>query len=74
MTPRHLEKILGRGRESRVLPERILLIDHREPLCAAWSETFASYDNVEVIAGDFFSRDADAMVSPANSSGIMDGA
>jgi O-acetyl-ADP-ribose deacetylase (regulator of RNase III) len=26
-----------------------------------------------VIAGDFFSRDADAMVSPANSFGIMDG-
>jgi O-acetyl-ADP-ribose deacetylase (regulator of RNase III) len=56
-----------------MLAERILLIDRSAPLCAAWSETFAAYEHVEVVAGDFFSRDADAMVSPANSFGIMDG-
>jgi O-acetyl-ADP-ribose deacetylase (regulator of RNase III) len=56
-----------------MLPERTVLIDRREPLCTAWSQTFAAHQNVEVITGDFFSRDADAMVSPANSFGIMDG-
>jgi O-acetyl-ADP-ribose deacetylase (regulator of RNase III) len=56
-----------------MLPERILLIDRKEPLCTAWAESFSMYENVEVVQGDFFSRDADAMVSPANSFGIMDG-
>lgn len=54
-------------------PERILLVDQSQSLCNAWSQAFASFDHVEVVHGDFFSRDADAMVSPANSFGIMDG-
>lgn len=54
-------------------PERILLVDRWAPLCSAWSESFATHDEVEVVEGDFFARDADAMVSPANSFGIMDG-
>src|SRR5262245_65740841 len=52
---------------------RILLIDRWAPLARAWSEAFASVDFVEVVEGDFFARDADAMVSPANSFGIVDG-
>jgi O-acetyl-ADP-ribose deacetylase (regulator of RNase III) len=39
----------------------------------AWTETFADLDGVEVHDGDLFAIDADAMVSPANSFGIMDG-
>lgn len=52
---------------------RILLADRRPALTAAWSQAFAPFDNVEVHEGDFFAWDADAMVSPANSFGIMDG-
>lgn len=55
------------------LPERILLVDLRVPLVRAWSEVFSSFDWVEPTQGDFFDQDADAMLSPANSFGIMDG-
>lgn len=56
-----------------MLPERIVLTDKLQPLTRAWGEVFAEHDSIEVIEGDFFERDADAMVSPANSFGIMDG-
>lgn len=49
------------------------LVDRWEPLTRAWSEVFAEHDAVSVTEGDFFEHDADAMVSPANSFGIMDG-
>ncbi len=39
----------------------------------AWREAFADFENVEAIQGDYFSIHADAMVSPANSFGFMDG-
>jgi O-acetyl-ADP-ribose deacetylase (regulator of RNase III) len=52
---------------------RILLVDRNAPLAAAWRETFRDHPEVEVTCGDFFSLEADAMVSPANSFGIMDG-
>lgn len=55
------------------LPERIFLVDRRPLLVRAWSEVFASFDWIEPIEGDFFEREADAMLSPANSFGIMDG-
>ena len=55
------------------LPEAILLVDQHAPLCKAWAEAFAAFSEVEVVHGDFFGRAADAMVSPANSFGIMDG-
>lgn len=56
-----------------MLPDRIILADVSAALTDAWSEVFAQYDHVQVHCGDFFSIDADAMVSPANSFGIMDG-
>lgn len=52
---------------------RILLADRWRPLCEAWSQAFASCKNVMVIEGDYFAQEADAMVSPAHSFGIMDG-
>ena len=55
------------------MPEKILLVDSWRPLCSAWSQAFGQHAGVEVVEGDFFARDADAMVSPANSFGIMDG-
>lgn len=52
---------------------KILLIDRHEPMVRAWSRVFEDVDDVEAIEGDYFSRPATAMVSPANSFGIMDG-
>jgi len=59
--------------KERPLPSRVILVDLWEPLTRAWSEVFAASDQVEVQQADFFAQDADALVSPANSFGIMDG-
>lgn len=56
-----------------MLPERIFLIDRSPRLVSAWDEAFDEYDEVSAHEADFFSQPADAMVSPANSFGIMDG-
>jgi O-acetyl-ADP-ribose deacetylase (regulator of RNase III) len=56
-----------------MLPNRVVLVDREAKLVAAWKEAFRDVDAVEVVRGDFFSIHADAMVSPANSFGIMDG-
>src|SRR5262250_996776 len=56
-----------------MLPEKIILIDRTASLVAAWSEAFEELPFVSCQMGDFFSVDADAMVSPANSFAIMDG-
>src|SRR5262245_64043431 len=55
------------------LPSKMLLIDRSELLVRHWREQFADCPAVEAIAGDYFHRPADAIVSPANSFGIMDG-
>ena len=39
----------------------------------SWQTAFADRDDVDVIEDDYFARQAGAMVSPANSFGIMDG-
>jgi O-acetyl-ADP-ribose deacetylase (regulator of RNase III) len=54
-------------------PSAITLVDRWTPLVSAWSETFAEREGVRVREGDVFEEDADALVSPANSFGIMDG-
>jgi len=56
-----------------MLPDRVILADHGRALVRAWSETFASFKTVEIHESDFFVHDASAIVSPANSFGIMDG-
>jgi O-acetyl-ADP-ribose deacetylase (regulator of RNase III) len=56
-----------------VLPEKIYLVDRTAALVAAWSEAFEGFSNVSCTCGDYFSIEADAMLSPANSFGIMDG-
>ncbi|GAB2191961.1 macro domain-containing protein [Sessilibacter sp. MAH2] len=55
------------------LPSKIYLIDANEDLISAWQESFSEWESIEVFHGDFFSIPADAMVSPANSFGYMDG-
>lgn len=53
--------------------EKLYLIDSKPELCDKWRQVFSSYPEVEVRTGDYFQQRADAIVSPANSFGIMDG-
>lgn len=53
--------------------ERIHLVDRDPALVAAWREVFRDHPEVVPSKDDYFSVSADAMVSPANSFGIMDG-
>jgi O-acetyl-ADP-ribose deacetylase (regulator of RNase III) len=52
---------------------RVLLVDQDVKLVRAWQEVFRDIEEVEASAGDYFEQAADALVSPANSFGIMDG-
>jgi len=54
-------------------PKKIILVDLWEPLVRAWTEAFSEFAEVQVRQGDFFAEAADALVSPANSFGVMDG-
>lgn len=51
----------------------IALVDLDSSLVGHWSERFAGEPQVSARLGDYFSHPADAMVSPANSFGFMDG-
>ncbi|MDB4821609.1 macro domain-containing protein [Candidatus Pseudothioglobus singularis] len=53
--------------------EKLYLIDSKPELCDKWRQVFSSYPEVEILEGDYFQQSADAIVSPANSFGIMDG-
>lgn len=52
---------------------KIFLRDIDHGIVQAWTHHFAGLDNVEIDEGDIFRRSADAVVSPANSFGFMDG-
>lgn len=52
---------------------RIRLVDHHTAMVRAWERAFEGAEEVEVSETDYFAHPADAMVSPANSFGIMDG-
>ena len=52
---------------------RLLLRDQSPSRVAAWQAHFGDLDTVEVSQGDIFAVTADAIVSPANSFGYMDG-
>lgn len=51
---------------------KIYFADRKSPLCNAWKKDFNDTD-VEIHEGDIFDLDVDAVVSPANSFGWMDG-
>ena len=56
-----------------LLPAKIYLIDTSPLLASAWRTAFARFPEFQVLQGDYFQQPADALVSPANSFGIMDG-
>ena len=53
--------------------EKLYLIDSKPELCDTWRQVFSYYPEVEILRNDYFQQNADAIVSPANSFGIMDG-
>ena len=59
--------------DDELLPTKIVLIDRNPKLVEAWQQAFAVFPEVETLTGDYFQLPADALVSPANSFGIMDG-
>lgn len=50
-----------------------LLIDKNPRIVEAWREAFLEFDNISILEGDITTVDCDAIVSPANSFGFMDG-
>ena len=52
---------------------KFFLIDRNAALVEHWCEQFVDCPQAEALVGDYFQRPADALVSPANSFGIMDG-
>ena len=52
---------------------RLLLVYRDERLGQAWREYFAGVNCVEFVEGDICDVACDAVVSPANSFGFMDG-
>src|SRR5690349_8160234 len=52
---------------------RIILTAVDEPLAAAWLRACGDLPFVEVRRGSIFDAECDAVVSPANSFGFMDG-
>jgi O-acetyl-ADP-ribose deacetylase (regulator of RNase III) len=53
--------------------QKLYLCDSKAELCDKWRQVFSSYPEVEILKDDYFQQSADAIVSPANSFGIMDG-
>ncbi|MEM7151308.1 MAG: macro domain-containing protein [Myxococcota bacterium] len=51
----------------------VVLRDRNQAIVDAWTRHFGSLDEVEIGRGDIFDVEADAIVSPANSFGYMDG-
>ncbi|GAB2622571.1 macro domain-containing protein [Emticicia sediminis] len=52
---------------------KIILADKKEEMIEAWRNLFSDFDDVEIIQGDITKIKCDAIVSPANSFGFMDG-
>ena len=52
---------------------KLYLRDIQEEMVDAWSEWFKDVKDVEVSCGDILELEADAVVSPANSWGFLDG-
>lgn len=53
--------------------EQVTIVGTDGALVAAWAAEFAVYPVVRVVHGSIFETDANTLVSPANSFGIMDG-
>lgn len=53
--------------------KQIILCDTSYILTTCWEQLFAGVENVKVCHGSAFEHEVDALVSPANSFGFMDG-
>lgn len=51
----------------------VKLVDINTRMVIAWKNEFSNYANLEIHEGSIFEQNAQAIVSPANSFGIMDG-
>lgn len=51
----------------------LIFVDLQPEVVSAWREQFAGYSEVSVQSGSIFDVECDALVSPANSFGFMDG-
>jgi O-acetyl-ADP-ribose deacetylase (regulator of RNase III) len=52
---------------------RVTVVGTDAKLVTAWSAEFGAYPSVRIVHGSIFDTDANTLVSPANSFGIMDG-
>ena len=52
---------------------KYILIDKNPKLISSWTSYFKEENNVVIINGDITSLECDAIVSPSNSFGFMDG-
>jgi hypothetical protein len=73
LSPNINEPVFDDAQEAELLPSKIYLIDRSDLLVDEWSQQYSDCPEVQAIAGDYFHKPADALVSPANSFGIMDG-
>jgi O-acetyl-ADP-ribose deacetylase (regulator of RNase III) len=55
------------------VPLKMILCDINRRITHAWEPYFKGIENVEIRRGNIFEVEADALVSPANSFGFMDG-
>lgn len=56
-----------------MLPQEIILCDIHRGVVDAWLSYFDGISRIEILHGSVFDQKADALVSPANSFGRMDG-
>jgi len=52
---------------------KIILVDISPQIVAEWKNVFGNQPNLEIVCGSIFDQKVDAIVSPANSFGYMDG-
>jgi O-acetyl-ADP-ribose deacetylase (regulator of RNase III) len=52
---------------------KLLFCDLNEQMIKAWNKNFSEDTNITIYHGSIFEKDSDAIVSPANSFGFMDG-
>jgi O-acetyl-ADP-ribose deacetylase (regulator of RNase III) len=52
---------------------KLVLVDKEPALVDYWKKEFAVYPEVDIVCGDIISLAQNAIVSPANSYGLMDG-
>jgi O-acetyl-ADP-ribose deacetylase (regulator of RNase III) len=52
---------------------KIVLCDEKKEMADSWRKEFSGYKNIEIRHGNILEEKCDAIVSPANSFGFMDG-